>query len=139
MRASDPDGNESGDLEHLLDKVTRGFNLLLTTTCGKYSNQSTIDSSLNCVAKGNQRRLMVLGQAHVNSTNTIDPSFIWHRHIEHNFNHVHGLLTELGSDLMTLWELKTKGGEILQKIESVCKMMEWGDFDKDKTFIPASV
>ena len=69
----------------------------------------------------------------------MDPSFIQHQHIKHNFDHVHGLLRELGSDLMALWELKTKGGEILQKIESVCKMMEWGDIVKDKIFIPASV
>ena len=82
---------------------------------------------------------MVLGQAHVNSTNTMDPLFIWHQHIEHNFDHVHGLLRELRSDLMALWELKSKGGKILWKIESVCKMMEWGDFDKDKNSIPASV
>ena len=32
---------------------------------------------------------------------------------------------------MALWELKAKGGNILWKIESVCKMIEWGDFDKD--------
>ena len=82
---------------------------------------------------------MVLSQAHVNSTNTMDPSFIWHQHIEHNFNHVHGLLRELWSDLTALRELKSKGGEILQKIESVCKMMEQGDFDKDKNFIPSSL
>ena len=40
---------------------------------------------------------------------------------------------------MALQELKSKGSEILQKIESVCKMMEQGDFDKDKNFIPSSV
>ena len=40
---------------------------------------------------------------------------------------------------MALRELKAKGGEILQKIESVCKMIEWGDFDKDENFIPDSV
>ena len=113
MRASDPDGQESGDLEPLLDKVARGFNLLPTTTSGMYSNQSTIDSSLNCIAEENQRRLTVLGQAQMNSTNMMDPSFIQHQHIEHNFNHVHGLLRELGSDLMALWELKSKGGKIL--------------------------
>ena len=139
MRASDPDGQESGDLECLLDKIARGFNLLPTTTSGMYSNQSTIDSSLNCIAEENQRRLMVLGQAHVNSTNMMDPLFIQHQHIEHNFDHVCGLLRELRSDLTALQELKSKGGNILQKIESVCKMMEQGDFDKDKNFIPASV
>ena len=104
-----------------------------------YSNQSTIDSSFNCIAEENQSGLMVLGQAHVNSTNTMDPSFIQHQCIKHNFDHVHGLLRELGSDLMALWELKSKGGKILQKIESVCKMMEQGDFNKDKNFIPSSV
>ena len=104
-----------------------------------YSNQSTIDISFNCVAEENQRRLMVLDQAHANSTNMMDPSFIQHQHIEHNFDHVRGLLRELGSDLTALWELKSKGSEILQKIESVCKMMEQGDFDKDKNFIPSSV
>ena len=119
--------------------IARGFNLLLTTAGGMYSNQSTIDLSFNCVAEENQRRLMVLGQAHMNSTNTMDPSFIRHQHIEHNFDHVHGLLRELGSDLTALWELKSKGGKILWKIESVCKMMEQGDFDKDKNFIPSSV
>ena len=77
MRASDPDGQESGDLEHLLDKVARGFDLLLTTASSMYSNQSTIDSSLNCIAEENQRQLMALGQAHANSPNTMDPSFIW--------------------------------------------------------------
>ena len=79
VRASDPDGQESGDLECLLDKVARGFDLLLTTAGGMYSNQSTIDSSLNCIAKENQRQLMVLTQAHVNSANTMDPLFIWHQ------------------------------------------------------------
>ena len=55
MQASDPDGQESGDLERLLDKVARGFDLLLTTAGGMYSNQSTIDSSFNCIAEENQR------------------------------------------------------------------------------------
>ena len=82
---------------------------------------------------------MVLGQAHMYSTNTMDPLFIQHQHIEHNFDHVCGLLRELRSDLTALQELKSKGGDILQKIESVCKMMEQGDFDKDKNFIPDSV
>ena len=82
---------------------------------------------------------MVLGQVHANTANTMDPSFIQHQCIEHNFDHVHGLLRELGSDLAALWELKAKGGEILWKIESVCKMIEWGDFDKDENFIPDSV
>ena len=79
---------------------------------------------------------MVLGQAHMNSTNMMDPLFIRHQHIKHNFDHVHGLLRELGSDLTAL---KSKGSKILWKIESVCKMMEWGDFDKDKNFIPSSL
>ena len=82
---------------------------------------------------------MVLGQVHVNTANTMDPSFIWHQCIEHNLDHVHGLLRELGSDLVALQELKAKGGEVLRKIESVCKMIERGDFDKDENFIPDSV
>ena len=82
---------------------------------------------------------MVLGQVHMNTANMMDPSFIWHQCIKHNLNHVHGLLRELGSDLAALQELESKGGEILWKIESVCKMMEQGDFDKDKDFIPDSV
>ena len=82
---------------------------------------------------------MVLGQVHANTANTMDPSFIWHQCIEHNFNHVHGLLRELRSDLAALRELKAKGGEILWKIESVCKMIERGDFDKHENFIPDSV
>ena len=77
--------------------------------------------------------------SNVNTAITMDPSFIWHQRIEHNFDHVHGLLRELGSDLVATWELKAKGGEILCKIESVCKMIEQGDFDKDKIFIPDSV
>ena len=36
---SDLDGQESGNLECLLDKVTRGFDLLPTTAGGMYSNQ----------------------------------------------------------------------------------------------------
>ena len=39
MQASDPDGQESGNLEHLLDEVARGFDLLPTTTSGTNSNQ----------------------------------------------------------------------------------------------------
>ena len=81
---------------------------------------------------------MVLGQVHANTANMMDPSFIRHQRIEHNFNHVHGLFRVLRSDLAALLELKAKGGEILWKIESVCKMMEQGDFDKDN-FIPSSV
>ena len=69
----------------------------------------------------------------------MDPSLIQYQCIKHNFDHVHGLLRELRSDLTALQELKSKGGDILQKIESVCKMMEQGDFDKDKNFIPSSV
>ena len=83
--------------------------------------------------------MTVLGQVHANTANTMDPSFIRHQRIEHNFDHIHGLLRELGSDLAALQELEAKGGEILRKIESVCKMIKQGDFDKDENFIPDSV
>ena len=136
--ASDSDGQESGNLECLLDKVIRGSDLLPTTAGGMYSNLQS-DCLLNCVAKENQKWLMVLSQTHANTANRMDPSFIRHQHIKHNFDHVHGLLRELGSDLAALRELKAKGGKILRKIESVCKMIERGDFDKDENFIPDSV
>ena len=136
--ASDSDGQESGNLECLLDKVIRGSDLLPTTAGGMYSNLQS-DCLLNCVAKENQKWLMVLSQTHANTANRMDPSVICHQHIKHNFNHVHGLLRELRSDLKALWELKTKGGEIFWKIESVWKMMKWGDSDKEENFILASV
>ena len=74
---------------------------------------------------------MVLAQAYANTGDTLDPHFIQHQRIEHNFKSSHELLKELDADLTDLRLLRAKGEEVLEKMNMLISTIEQGEMDKD--------